>query len=154
MSEGRNFDHPGAPQVLIKFRVEIQGVLCWRSLISGITSSVLPFLSSILSLPPSVSSFLIAPSCFYLSVGRSTTGSLISGIEATLCRRARMTRDNGLVKRRVLPFRLLRELIARMVYRIDSNSNWNNRCAAQLSLVVSRKLHFPVPRLMLILLNT
>jgi len=86
-----------------------------------------------------------------LSLGRSTTGSLISGIEATLCRRTRMTRDNGLVKRCVLPFRSLRELIARVVYRIDSNSNWNNYRAARLSLVTSWKLYF---HLSYFLLNT
>lgn len=61
-----------------------------------------------------------------MSFDRPSTGSLISGIEAALCRRLRMTRDNGLVKRRVLPppsSFTSRELIARAVYRADSNSN-------------------------------
>lgn len=54
MSEGRNsrqLDHPGALQVLI--RSGGRCVLCRRSLISGITSWVLPLHS--FSLPPSLS---------------------------------------------------------------------------------------------------
>lgn len=39
-----------------------------------------------------------------MSFDRPSTGSLISGIEAALCRRLRMTRDNGETVRPSTPF--------------------------------------------------
>lgn len=110
----RPLDHPGAPASSDKILGRC--VFCqWRSLISAITNWILP-----LSLYLLFSYTFLLPFtslCLFISISVSVgrpTGSLISGIEATLCRRARMTRDNGLMKRRILPLPLLlRELIAR-----------------------------------------
>lgn len=80
------FDHLGTPQVLIRSpSVYFAGEAL-------LAESRAEFCRS--SLPPT------------MSFDRPSTGSLISGIEAALCRRLRMTRDNGLVKRRCpsIPF--------------------------------------------------